>query len=71
VIEEIETEDSVTEQEAEQWADYGSLGVATFNLVVPASCKDAALEIIRRKKIRGITRVQAYYTRNGRVEFEL
>ena len=71
IIEEIETEDSVTEQEAGQWADYGSLGVATFNLVVPARCRDDALEIIRRNKIRGITRVQAYYARNGRIEFEL
>lgn len=71
IIEEIETEDSVTDQEAGQWADYGALGVATFNLVVPARCKDDALEIIRRKKIRGITRVQGYYARNGRIEFEL
>lgn len=71
VIEEIETDDSVTDQEAAQWFDYGSLGVATFNLVVPVSRKSYALEIIRRKAISGVTRVQGYYVRNGRIEFEL
>src|SRR2546427_12966390 len=34
IIEEIETDDSVNEQEAAQWAEYGSLGISTFNLVV-------------------------------------
>lgn len=70
VIEEIETEDSVTDTEADQWADYASLGVETFNLVVPVSKKAAALEIIRRRKIVGITRVQGYYVHQGHVSFE-
>ena len=69
VIEEIETEDSVTNDEADQWADYGSLGVETFNLVVPATKKQAALEIIRRRKILGVTRIQGYYFQQGQVRF--
>jgi len=71
IIEEIETDDSVNEQEAGQWSDYGSMGISTFNLVVPASRKNDAVEIIRRKGISGVTRVQGYYIRNGRIEFEL
>src|SRR5260370_9594275 len=70
IIEEIETEDSVTSNEADQWADYASLGVETFNLVVPVSKKTAALEIIRRMKIVGITRVQGYYFQQGQVRFD-
>ncbi len=70
IIEEIETEDSVTGDEADQWADYASLGVETFNLVVPVSKKTAAREIIRRKKIVGITRVQGYYFQHGQVRFD-
>jgi len=70
IIEEIETEDSVTDDEADQWADYASLGVETFNLVVPVSKKSAALEIIRRRRIVGITRVQGYYFRQGQVRFD-
>ena len=71
IIEEIETDDSVTEEEAGQWADYGSLGVETFSLVVPVELRDDALEIIRRRGISGITRVQGYWVRNGRIEFQL
>jgi hypothetical protein len=70
VIEEIETEDSVTDDEADQWADYASLGVETFNLVAPFSKKPAALEIIRRRKIVGITRIQGYYFQQGQVRFD-
>jgi hypothetical protein len=70
IIEEIETEDSVTGDEADQWADYASLGVETFNLVVPVSKKTAALEIIRRMKIVGVTRVQGYYFQQGQVRFD-
>jgi hypothetical protein len=70
VIEEIETEDSVRDDEADQWADYASLGVETFNLVVPISKKPAAFEIIRRRKIAGITRIQGYYSQQGQVRFD-
>ena len=70
VIEEVETEDSVTDEEADQWADYASLGIETFNLVVPRSKKLAAVEIIRKRGIVGITRVQGYYFQQGRVRFE-
>jgi hypothetical protein len=71
IIEEIETDDSVNEREAAQWSDYGSLGISTFNLVVPAGRQGDAHEIIRRKGIAGVTRVQGYHVRNGRIEFEL
>jgi hypothetical protein len=71
IIEEIETDDSVNDREAAQWSDYGSLGISTFNLVVPVNRKNDALEIIRRKGISGITKLQGYYIRNGRIEFEL
>jgi hypothetical protein len=70
IIEEIETDDSVTGDEADQWADYASLGIETFNLVVPVSKKTAALEIIRRKRIVGITRVQGYQFQHGQVLFD-
>jgi hypothetical protein len=70
VIEEIETEDSVTDEEADQWADYASLGVETFHLVVPVSKKPVAFEIIRRRKIVGISKVQGYYFERGQVRFE-
>jgi hypothetical protein len=70
VIEEIETGDSVTEAEASQWADYASLNVRVFNLVVPNAKKQAALELIRRKGISGITKVQGYSFYQGSVQFD-
>lgn len=70
VIEEIETETSVTEQEADQWADYASLGVSQFNLVVPRSKKADALLIIQKKRILGISKVQGYYISQGRIYFD-
>jgi len=70
IIEEIETSDSVTDDEANQWVDYASLGIATFNLVVPVSKKADALEIVRRKRIVGITRVQGYYFQLRQIRFD-
>lgn len=70
VIEEIETADSVTEEESSQWADYAALNVKVFNLVVPTGKKQAALELIRRNGITGITKVQGYSFYQGSVQFD-
>ena len=70
VIEEIESEGSVTEQEADQWAGYASLSVSQFNLVVPRSKKADALLIIQKKRILGISKIQGYYFSQGRIYFD-
>lgn len=47
IIEEVETTDSITDSEAAQWKDYGSLGVK-FLLIVPKDYCMGALRLIQK-----------------------
>lgn len=68
VIEEIETEESVTDNEAEQWKDYASLGIQMFRLIVPKSKVSTAKQIVEKKKI-AVTEIWSYTITNGTVSF--
>jgi hypothetical protein len=57
-IVEIETDDSVTEGESDQWASYASLG-HVFYLMVPKARLENAVSVCRRK---GIPARFGYYT---------
>lgn len=68
IIEEIETSDSVNEEEAKQWEDYAGLGVETFSLIVPKEkCAEAA-EIVRKKAIK-VTDIWYYETKGAGYSF--
>ena len=69
VIEEIETAESVTETEADQWADYGTLFLGVFYLIVPRGSERQAASIIRRKRAR-VSQIWTYVTFGGNVTFE-
>ena len=68
VIEEIETEESVNETEAEQWKNYASLGIETFRLIVPKSKILTAKQIVEKKKI-AVTEIWHYTISNGSISF--
>lgn len=68
IIEEIETEESVTENEAEQWKDYASLGIQMFRLIVPKSKVSTAKQIVEKKKI-SVTEIWSYTITNGTISF--
>lgn len=63
IIEEIETEDSVNNDESEQWIEYSKLGVNKFILIVPQNTIQSTMNIIRTKQIN-INEVW-YYTFSG------
>lgn len=67
IIEEIETADSVTDSEAEQWKDYGSLGVK-FLLVVPKGYCEEALRLIT-KYAANVSEIWCYYYEYGSIKF--
>jgi len=68
IIEEIETEDSVTERESQEWARFSKLRIKFF-LVVPKDSATKAAEIIKRRNIR-VDRLQCYFLDNyGQVKF--
>jgi len=69
VIEEIETDESVDSDEAEQWKDYAELGVETFRLIVPEGEVDSAREIIEEEKIEIDELWSYYYDEDGRTKF--
>jgi len=68
IIEEIETEDSVNREEAEQWREYASLGVEKFILVVPQSKAHEAYQLVMSMRIR-VTEIWYYFYDNGVVKF--
>lgn len=59
IIEEIETAESVTDIEAEQWNKYSQIG-ALFRLIVPWEAVSSTVEILHRKNIR-VTELWYYY----------
>ena len=50
IIEEIETEDTVNENEASQWLKFGELGIK-FQLIVPFSHASIALQLVQNQQI--------------------
>lgn len=69
IIEEIETADSVTEAEADQWVDYGRLFSGTFFLIVPRGVERQALAIVQRKKAR-VSQIYSYAMAGQSISFE-
>ncbi|MFA5052074.1 MAG: hypothetical protein WC544_03375 [Patescibacteria group bacterium] len=68
IIEEVETCDTVTDQEAVEWARYSQFGT-TFYLIVPRECLDKAIEIVARLRIR-VDAVEGYYfDHQNRIKF--
>lgn len=64
-IAEVETDESVDEQESKQWSDYGSLGL-TFYLWVPASKVNDTVRIIEARGIRSkIDGLRGYSIKDG------
>ena len=68
IIEEIETADSVTEAEADQWVDYGALFSGRFFLVVPAGWERHALSIVRKKGAR-VSQIWSYAMSGQNISF--
>lgn len=69
IIEEIETDESVDSDEAEQWKNYAELGVETFRLIVPEDEVDSAREIIEEEEIEIDELWSYYYDEDGRTKF--
>ncbi|MBP6919502.1 MAG: hypothetical protein KBC23_00725 [Candidatus Omnitrophica bacterium] len=67
IIEEIETAESVSDSEAEQWKDYGSLGIK-FLLIVPSKYCDEALRLISKHNVN-VSEVWYYYYELGNTKF--
>jgi len=68
IIEEIETEDSVTQAEAAQWKTFGQLGVGKFILLVPATKVRDALDLVQKNGVR-VSEIWSYENRGGRFFF--
>ena len=68
IIGEIETEQSINENEAEQWSDYAILGI-NFYLYVPATKKDEAFQILVQKDLyKKIRSLRTYKVANESVD---
>ncbi len=67
LIEEVETEDTVNEQELEEWKQFAGFGV-TLNLIVPENKREDAQNLV--KEISNI-RVQTYTLKDGKLEFQV
>lgn len=68
IIEEIETSDSVTEEESKQWKDYSLLEIDKFILVVPKKQVFQASQIVKKKEI-SVNEIWYYYFKNNTVRF--
>lgn len=69
IIEEIETEESVNENEATQWKEYAGLGIPIFRLIVPKSKAAEAKAIVEKKKI-GVSDIWIYTITSNDVHFQ-
>lgn len=69
VIEEVETADSVTEEEAKQWRDYAALGIEQFRLIVPLALAQEALAIVQRLRI-AVHEIWGYFSKDGSIQFQ-
>lgn len=61
---EVETQDSINQNEVQQWTDYSKLG-GQFYLLVPKSMKDTAELLCRQNNIKA--RVGIYYVENSKI----
>jgi hypothetical protein len=68
IIEEIETEDSVTANEAAQWKKFGELSVSKFILIVPATKIREALALVQSERVK-VSEIWSYEDRGGRYFF--
>lgn len=67
LVEEVETAETVTQDESEEWKTFAGFGVL-LNLIVPEEKKEEALRLTQ-----GIAniRVQTYTFKNGQLDFHL
>lgn len=68
IIEEVETEDSVNEIEAQQWVAYGKLNISQFRLIVPTQKAADALRIVQQYNIK-VTEIWHYSSVGGKIYF--
>lgn len=68
IIEEIETEESVTQTEANQWKQFGQLSVSKFILIVPATKAREALSLVQSNGVK-VSEIWSYENRGGRFFF--
>lgn len=69
VIEEVETEDSVNEEESQQWADFAKLGIPSFHLAVPKEKVQKAGALLRQRGIREKVHLEGYRIVGDRLEW--
>jgi len=68
IIEEVETDETVSLQKADDWEKYSNFGT-TFYLVVPKRSYQKAIQIIKARGIR-LTMLQYYYvSKEGEILF--
>jgi|ERR1035441_3451737 hypothetical protein len=68
IIEEIETEESVTAAEVEEWKRYGQLGVSKFILIVPVTKARDALALVQQAGAK-VSEIWSYENRGGHFFF--
>lgn len=61
---EVETQDSINQNEVQQWTDYSNLG-GQFYLLVPKNMKDTAELLCRQNNIKA--RIGIYYKDNSQM----
>lgn len=61
---EVETQDSINQNEIQQWIDYSKVG-GQFYLLVPKSMKDTAELLCRQNNLKA--RVGIYYSENSKI----
>ena len=69
IIEEIETANSITDSEAEQWKDYGSLGIK-FLLVVPKRYCTETSHLVSKYNVNVFEIWYYYFGYDGEIKFE-
>lgn len=67
LVAEIETSDSLNEDEVAEWAAYGKLP-APFHLVVPQGAEEEAIRLVRKKSVR-VSQLWSYQVVGGEVIF--
>jgi len=68
IIEEIETSDTVNQNEVQQWRNFAALGVSKFILIVPANYASEAHRLVLLNNIR-VTEIWYYSIQNNQVYF--
>lgn len=67
LVAEVETVDSLNEEEASEWAAYGKLP-ALFHLVVPVGAEEEAIRLVKKKAVR-VSQLWSYQFVGGQVIF--